>query len=65
MVEPAAEVLSELQDQIWRLNYSNPMSIENLLNHPEEQLVTFCPTEEEIIAGLKTPTIDKDVNQEG
>lgn len=48
-----ADLLQELDDQIRRLRYSNPMKIENLLNYPGEEEVAFEPTEEDIIESLK------------
>ncbi len=48
-VEPDPEIMEELQIQIQQLAYANPMDIRNLLNYPEEQIITWMPSEEEIV----------------
>ncbi|OAE18883.1 hypothetical protein AXG93_3022s1070 [Marchantia polymorpha subsp. ruderalis] len=58
MVEPAAEVISELESQIRRFCYENPMNIRNLLNYPDEEVVTYKPSDEDIIAILKEPAVE-------
>lgn len=56
------EVLRELEDQVRRLHYENPMDIRNLLNYPAEQVVTYMTTEEEIVQELSGPAglVDED-----
>ncbi|KAI1001688.1 hypothetical protein K3495_g6511 [Podosphaera aphanis] len=48
-VEPDPEIMEELRIQIQQLAYANPMDIRNLLNYPEEQIITWMPSEEEIV----------------
>ncbi|BFI39717.1 hypothetical protein MPTK2_7g02490 [Marchantia polymorpha subsp. ruderalis] len=58
MVEPSAEVISELESEIRRFCYENPMNIQNLLNYPDEEIVTYKPTKEEIVANLKKLVVE-------
>ena len=50
-----AEVIEELCEQIWSLRYNNPMDINFLLNHPDEEQVSYVPTEEEILERITNP----------
>ncbi|KAI0999363.1 hypothetical protein K3495_g8832 [Podosphaera aphanis] len=49
------ELLRELEDQVRRLHYENPMDIRNLLNYPASQAVAYTLTEEEIVQELREP----------
>jgi hypothetical protein len=43
------EVIADLQSQIQRFRYRNPMDIRNLLNYPEEQITSYTPNLDSII----------------
>jgi len=43
------EVIADLQSQIQRFRYRNPMDIKNLLNYPEEQITSYTPYLDSII----------------
>ncbi len=43
------EVIANLQSQIQRFRYRNPMDIRNLLNYPEEQITSYTPNLDSII----------------
>jgi hypothetical protein len=43
------EVIADLQSQIQRFRYKNPMDIRNLLNYPEEQITSYTPDLDSII----------------
>ncbi len=43
------EVIADLQSQIQRFRYRNPMDIRNLLNYPEEQITSYTPDFDSII----------------
>ncbi len=43
------EVIADLQSQIQRFRYKNPMYIRNLLNYPEEQITSYTPDFDSII----------------
>jgi len=43
------EVIADLQSQIQRFHYKNPMDIRNLLNYPEEQITSYTPDFDSII----------------
>jgi hypothetical protein len=43
------EVIADLQSQIQRFRYKNPMDIRNLLNYPEEQITSYTPDLDNII----------------
>jgi hypothetical protein len=43
------KVIVDLQSQIQRLRYKNPMDIRNLLNYPEEQITPYTPDLDSII----------------
>jgi hypothetical protein len=43
------EVIADLQSQIQRFCYKNPMDIRNLLNYPEEQITSYTPDLDSII----------------
>jgi hypothetical protein len=43
------EVIADLQSQIQRFRYRNPMDIRNLLNYPEEQIASYTPDLDSII----------------
>jgi len=38
-IEPPAELVAELEEQIHQFHYRNPMEIRNLLNYPDEETV--------------------------
>ncbi len=46
------QIESEIQNQIYQLNYHNPMSVENLLNYPEENIVSGTTTLDELVENL-------------
>jgi hypothetical protein len=43
------EVIADLQSQIQRFRYRNPMDIRNLLNYSEEQITSYTPDLDSII----------------
>lgn len=50
----------ELTMQSRLLGYSDPMTVEHLLDFPEEQYVSFTPTDEDIVAFVTNATNDSD-----
>jgi len=61
------DVIDELESQITRLRYKNPMDIRSLLTYPDEDIVSYIPTIDEIIDGhLPQPegTQANDANEE-
>ncbi|OAE35364.1 hypothetical protein AXG93_3493s1000 [Marchantia polymorpha subsp. ruderalis] len=57
LIELAVEVISELESQICRFRYENPMNIRNLLNYSDGEIVTYTLTKEEMVANLKEPAV--------
>lgn len=57
LIELAVEVISELESQICRFRYENPMNIRNLLNYLDGEIVTYTLTKEEMVANLKEPAV--------
>jgi hypothetical protein len=47
------ELIKELEKQIHCLSYKNPMDICEFLDIPEEQQVTYLPTEEDIVRDIR------------
>jgi hypothetical protein len=45
------DVIDELKSQITRLRYKNPMDIKSLLAYPNEDIISYIPTIDEIIDG--------------
>jgi hypothetical protein len=45
------DVIDKLESQITRLHYKNPMDIKSLLTYPNEDIVSYIPTIDEIIDG--------------
>ncbi len=45
------DVIDELESQITRLRYKNPMDIRSLLTYPDEDIVSYILTIDEIIDG--------------
>jgi hypothetical protein len=45
------DVIDELESQITRLRYKNPMDIRSLFTYPDEDIVSYIPTIDEIIDG--------------
>jgi hypothetical protein len=45
------DIIDELKSQITRLRYKNPMDIRSLLTYPDEDIVSYIPTIDEIIDG--------------
>jgi hypothetical protein len=61
------DVIDELESQITRLHYKNPMDIRSLLTYPDEDIVSYMSTIDEIIDGhLPQPegTQANDANEE-
>jgi len=59
--------IDELESQITKLRYKNPMHIRSLLTYPDEDIVSYIPTINEIIDGhLPQPkgTQANDVDEE-
>ncbi|KAF5181446.1 hypothetical protein FRX31_028967 [Thalictrum thalictroides] len=46
------QTINIIEQQMQKLKYPNPMSLEYLLNHPLEEETTYVPTEEEIAESL-------------
>ena len=53
-VDVPQAVVEDLQGQVQQL-YRNPMSIDFLLNNPDEEQVSYTPTEAEIIESVQLP----------
>ncbi|KAI9919432.1 hypothetical protein PsorP6_017484 [Peronosclerospora sorghi] len=49
------EVVAELESQIRRFRYANPMDVLNLLYYSEEDVVTYAPTLDEVIQDHLVP----------
>jgi hypothetical protein len=47
-IEPPAELVTELEEQIRQFHYCNPMEICNLLNYPNEETVASMPIDDDI-----------------
>jgi hypothetical protein len=45
------DVIDELESQITRLHYKNPMDIRSLFTYPDEDIVSYILTIDEIIDG--------------
>jgi hypothetical protein len=45
------DIIDELESQITRLRYKNPMDIKSLLTYPNEDIVSYIPMIDEIIDG--------------
>jgi hypothetical protein len=45
-IEPPAELVAELEEQIHQFHYCNPMEIHNLLNYPDKETVANVPTDD-------------------
>ena len=54
-VDPLAEVIEKLREQICSIRYNNPMDINFMLNHPDEEHVSYVPIEEEILERITNP----------
>jgi hypothetical protein len=57
-----ASVIYELSKQLRQLGYSDPMTIDQLLDFPEEQDVVFSPTDDKIVAHFKNLANDYEDN---
>jgi hypothetical protein len=51
-IEPPAELVVELEEQIRQFHYRNPMEIRNLLNYPNEETVDSVPTDDDITEAI-------------
>jgi hypothetical protein len=51
-IEPPAELVAELEEQICQFHYRNPMEIRNLLNYPNEETVANVPTDNDITKAI-------------
>ena len=60
MVEPDADIIAELMEQVHQRPYDYPMDILNLLNYPDENTVTFLLIKNEIVAHIFLPKRNKD-----
>jgi hypothetical protein len=51
-IEPPAELVAELEEQIRQFHYRNPMEIRNRLNYPDEETVASVPTDDDITEAI-------------
>ncbi len=51
-IEPPAELVAELEEQIRQFYYRNPMEIRNLLNYLDKEIVASVPTNDDIIKAI-------------
>jgi hypothetical protein len=51
-IEPPAELVAELEEQIRQFHYHNPMEIRNLLNYPDKETVASVPTDDDITEAI-------------
>jgi hypothetical protein len=51
-IEPPAELVVKLEEQIRQFHYRNPMEICNLLNYPDEKIVASMPTDDDITEAI-------------
>ncbi|OAE35393.1 hypothetical protein AXG93_2587s1080 [Marchantia polymorpha subsp. ruderalis] len=66
-LEPPADVIAELEQQIARLPYTNPMDIRNLLNYPNEDGAAEIPTDDNITENILRqflPATQEDVDDD-
>ena len=52
ILEPDADIIAELMEQVPQLHYDYPIDIRNLLNHPDGNTVTILLTDNEIVAHI-------------
>jgi hypothetical protein len=58
LIDP--EVIKDLEEQVQKLRYRNPMDICNFIDYPAEREVSYVPTQEEIVQDLSTNPAPKD-----
>ncbi|XP_065866608.1 CENP-B homolog protein 2-like [Euphorbia lathyris] len=58
MEEENKRLITNLEEQIKELNYHNRMDINEFLDHPSEQQVTYTLSEEEIVAAIQNDQED-------
>ncbi len=58
LIDP--EVIKDLEEQVQKLRYRNPMDIRNLIDYPAERKVAYVPTQEEIVQDLSTNLVPED-----
>lgn len=63
------EVIKDLESQIRQFRYRNPMDIRNLLNYPDEEVVSYLPDLDDIIrehlpVETDNATVDEDDSEE-
>ncbi len=51
-IEPPAELVAKLEEQIRQFHYRNPMEICNLLNYHDEETVASVPTDDDITEAI-------------
>ncbi len=51
-IEPPAELVVKLEEQIRQFHYRNPMKICNLLNYLDEETVVSMPTDDDITKAI-------------
>ncbi len=54
------EVIKDLEEQVQKLRYRNPMDIRNLIDYPVEREVVYVSTQEEIVQDLSTNPVPED-----
>ncbi len=57
LIDP--EVIKDLEEQVQKLRYRNPMDIHNLIDYPTERKVAYVPTQEEIVQDLSTNPVSE------
>jgi hypothetical protein len=58
LIDP--EVIKDLEEQVQKLRYQDPMDIRNLIDYPAKREVAYVPTQEEIVQDLSTNPVPED-----
>jgi hypothetical protein len=52
LIDP--EVIKDLEEQVQKFRYRNPMDIRNFIDYPADREIAYVPTQEEIVQDLST-----------